>query len=181
MIKKLGYVLITVGFLSGAYFAVVKPEGLDLTPFIVSLVVGVAGIVAVRTARKAEASHEETLAANLGTLEESLRAVVTKIEDLDARKHEIDVYDLRLHIDKEIPAHLVAFVEARESVAHRYGLQSYADLMNPFAAGERYVNRVWSASTDGYIDEAHQYLGMAREQFEEALAVLERLRRMPAA
>jgi hypothetical protein len=55
-------------------------------------------------------------------------------------------------------------------VAHRFGLQAYAEVMNPFAAGERYLNRVWSTSTDGYVDEAHRYIDMAREQFESALA-----------
>jgi hypothetical protein len=41
--------------------------------------------------------------------------------------------------------------------------------MNSFAAGERNLNRVWSASTDGYIDEAHDYIALAREQMVEAL------------
>jgi hypothetical protein len=41
--------------------------------------------------------------------------------------------------------------------------------MSNFAAGERYINRVWSASTDGYVDEVILYLGRAREQFREAL------------
>ena len=44
-----------------------------------------------------------------------------------------------------------------------------------FAAAERYLNRVWSASTDGYIDEAHTYLGRSREQFDEARKILDRL------
>jgi putative OPT family oligopeptide transporter len=73
-------------------------------------------------------------------------------------------------IGREFPRDLDAFVQARESVAHRYGLQAYAEVMNPFAAGERYLNRVWSTSTDGYVDEAHRYIDMAREQFESALA-----------
>lgn len=48
--------------------------------------------------------------------------------------------------------------------------------MNPFAAGERYLNRVWSTSTDGYIDEAHIYVTKAREQFESALEVFQGLK-----
>ena len=36
---------------------------------------------------------------------------------------------------------------------HVFGMQNYADVMSNFAAGERYINRVWSASTDGYVDE----------------------------
>ena len=40
--------------------------------------------------------------------------------------------------------------------------------MSHFAAGERYINRVWSASADGYDDEAETYLKKAAGQFDEA-------------
>ncbi|HMB54361.1 MAG TPA: hypothetical protein VKU40_13665, partial [Thermoanaerobaculia bacterium] len=72
---------------------------------------------------------------------------------------------------------LAAFAEARESIAYRYGLAAYGEVMSHFASGERYLNRVWSASTDGYIDEAHDYLVRAKEQFEEALGVFRGLER----
>lgn len=54
---------------------------------------------------------------------------------------------------------------------HVFGLQSNADVMSAFAAGERYINRVWSASTDGYVDEVRNYLNRATEQFREAWAL----------
>ena len=60
------------------------------------------------------------------------------------------------------------FADARESLVHLFSLQTYADIMSEFAAGERYVNRVWSASTDGYEDEARDYLEKAALQFREA-------------
>ena len=60
----------------------------------------------------------------------------------------------------------------RESIGHAYGLQSYADVMTHFATAERYLNRCWSASTDGYIDEVHTYLTRARDQFTQALDLL---------
>ena len=50
--------------------------------------------------------------------------------------------------------------------------RAYAEIMNEFAAGERYLNRVWSASIDGYIDVINEYLGRARRQFEQAQAKL---------
>ena len=81
---------------------------------------------------------------------------------------DVDVYDLRHRIDQTFLEDLDTFVVARESIAHSHGLQAYAEIMNHFAAGERYLNRVWSASTDGYIDECHTYLDKASEQFEEA-------------
>ena len=40
------------------------------------------------------------------------------------------------------------------SMVHLFGLQTYADIMSEFAAGERYINRVWSASADEYDNEA---------------------------
>jgi hypothetical protein len=63
---------------------------------------------------------------------------------------------------------LIRFVDARESMVHLFGLQAYADIMSHFAAGERYINRVWSSSADGYDVEAARYLGKAEEQFADA-------------
>jgi hypothetical protein len=118
------------------------------------------------------ARHVDRLAEDMETLEASLGRVVGNVETLDRDKESIDVYDLKNRIDDLFPADLDAFVRARESIIHRHGLQAYADVMNPFAAGERYLNRVWSTSTDGYIDEAHTYLGRSHEQFEDALEIL---------
>ncbi len=44
--------------------------------------------------------------------------------------------------------------------------------MSAFAAGERYINRVWSASADSYIDEVMLYLDKAQVQFIEARDIL---------
>lgn len=53
-------------------------------------------------------------------------------------------------------------------MVHLFGLQVYADVMSAFATGERYVNRVWSASADGYRTEAITYLNKAAGQFRDA-------------
>ncbi len=53
-------------------------------------------------------------------------------------------------------------------MVHLFGLQAYADIMSSFAAGERYINRVWSASADGYDEEAATYLQKAERQFADA-------------
>lgn len=95
--------------------------------------------------------------------------LVRKVADLDTRKHEIHTYDMRHKLDELLVEDLDRFVNARESISHAYGLQAYADVMSHFAGGERYLNRVWSASADGYIDEVNAYLTKAHEQFEMAL------------
>ena len=53
-------------------------------------------------------------------------------------------------------------------MVHLFGLQTYADIMSDFATGERYINRVWSASADGYDNEADLYLRKAAVQFDAA-------------
>jgi hypothetical protein len=72
---------------------------------------------------------------------------------------------LRDWIDDKLRNDLQRFADARESMVHLFGLQVYADIMSSFAAGERYINRVWSASADGYDVEAARYLEKAAKQF----------------
>ena len=61
-------------------------------------------------------------------------------------------------------------MDARESIAYVPSLQAYANVMSHMAAGECYLNRVWSASADGYADEALDFLDKTEEQFVEAKA-----------
>jgi hypothetical protein len=86
--------------------------------------------------------------------------------------HPNDVHD---RIDELFPKDLTAFVDARQSIVHRYGLPAYAAIMNEFAAGERYLNRVWSASVDSYIDEVQLYIPRVLEQFEKTSELLKSL------
>ena len=51
--------------------------------------------------------------------------------------------------------------------------------MSCFAAGERYLNRVWSASAGGYIDEVNAYLDKAQEQFADSLEKIQQLKTNP--
>jgi hypothetical protein len=168
--KYFGYFLIAAGFLWGSYLTVEQPEGVNTSLYVAALAVGVAGVAVARLAARAEARDETRLQANIATIESSLAAIVDDAERLDAEKESINVYDLRHVIDRTFPEHLAAFVEARESIAHSYGLKAYAEVMNRFATGERYLNRVWSASTDGYESEAHDYITRSHAQFDDALS-----------
>ena len=80
---------------------------------------------------------------------------------------------MRHKIDELFLEDLNNFVEARESISHAYSVQAYADVMSHFAAGDRYLNRVWCASADGYVDEVNEYLEKSLEQFEDSKKKLE--------
>lgn len=167
--KALGYALITLGFLAGAFVAIQDERLVELGPFLGAVGLGVLGVILVRVALHKAATHVEHLAASIGTVGRSLAKLVEDIDRFDKEKEGIDVFELRHVIERTFPVEIEAFVEARESIAHSFGLPAYADVMNSFAAGERFLNRVWSASTDGYIDEAYTYITLSREQFDEAL------------
>jgi len=174
--RLLGYLMITAGFLAGALSAVVEVETVRWGYFASSLAVGVMGIVLVRIGRAQLGRAEGKLTANMQTIEASLSRIVENIGKLNAQKESINTYDMRHRIDELFAEDLTSFVEARQSIAQVHGLNAYADVMSYFAAGERYLNRVWSASADGYIDEVNTYLDKAQEQFSESLDKIKNLK-----
>lgn len=173
--KKLGYLVITIGFLAGALVAVMNKDSVKWNYFAAVFGVGVVGIALVRIGQQRTSRSEEKLAFNMQSVETSLSRIVKNIDKINTEKQSIDLYDMRHRIDELFVEDLAIFVQGRESIAHAHGLKAYADVMSYFAAGERYLNRVWSASADGYIDEVNIYLDKAQEQFAESLKKIRQL------
>jgi hypothetical protein len=132
------------------------------------LLIGVAGLWLSRKAHHDEARAGHKLAGNIELLGKCLDNILARLELLSDNKDELPTYEARFEIDRLFRDDLNSFAEARESMVHVFGMQNYADVMSNFAAGERYINRVWSASTDGYVDEVNLYLERALNQFREA-------------
>lgn len=174
--KKIGFLLVVAGFLGGAYLASLSPTEVEWAKFIPVLFIGAVGVVLIKISDKQHATSEETLTSNRADIENSLNRIIAGLEQLEAEKETIAVDKLRDEIDKRLREDLTRFADARESLTHIYGLQAYADVMSSFAAGERYVNRVWSASADGYVDEAKAYVTRAFDQFRDAKSRLDELR-----
>jgi hypothetical protein len=177
--KLLGFLMVTVGFIAAALAAVVDENAVKWLWYVPALIVGVAGVAAIRINEARQSRTEHHVAARIETVESCLERIAAGINKLNADKHSINTYDIRHRIDELFVADLEMFVDARESIAHRYGLAAYADVMSSFAAGERYLNRVWSASADGYIDEVNAYLDRTREQFAESLDKIRQLSSSP--
>lgn len=166
--KNLGYLLLIAGFLGATYFASLDALIINWTYFVPMIVVGAVGVVMIRRSRHASARADHVLHGNRQVLEESLSRIVENLATLKGRKDAIPTYEMRFEIDRLFRDDLRLFVDARDSLVHLYGLQAYADVMSAFAAGERYVNRIWSASTDGYKDEVLNYVDKADAQFIQA-------------
>jgi len=171
--KKIAYLLLVAGFLLGAYATALDVENVEWTLFVIAAIAGVAGVAIAKRADHAEATAGDVLETNRSELKESIGNIVRDLRQMTDGEMAKDE-QLRDWIDQKLRPDLRRFIEARSSMVHLYDLQTYADIMSEFAAGERYVNRVWSSSADGYAEEAATYIKKAAEQFAEAQSQLTR-------
>lgn len=160
--------MVTIGFVAAALAAVLARDEVNWLLYAPALAVGAAGVAAIRIQDAGHGRTEHHVVASIEIVEGSLERISSNIKKLNADRQSINTYDMRHRIDELFVDDLDRFVDARESIAHRYGLAAYGEVMSSFAAGERYLNRVWSASADGYIDEVNAYLDKAQEQFTES-------------
>jgi len=166
--KTIALILVMISFLAGSFLSVLDPRLVNWNYLVPVLLLGISGLWIFRKARRQETRAGHHLAGNMETLDRSLQNILDKLITLNSRSEDLPVYEARYEIDRLFRDDLNNFAEARESMIHVFGMQNYADVMSNFAAGERYINRVWSASTDGYVDEVQLYLKRARDQFTEA-------------
>lgn len=170
--KNIAYLLIAGGFLVAAYATSLDAQQVNWKLFAVAAAAAMVGVWMSKRQDGADARSESTLKTNLSELTESIANVVSGLNDvMNGPNNQGE--PLRNWIDEELRPDLRRFADARQSMVHIYGLQTYADIMSDFATGERYVNRVWSASADGYNSEARTYLSKAMEQFRDASRQLE--------
>lgn len=165
--KVLGFTLLIVGFLAAAYATALDIRATDWILFTPAALVGLAGVVLVKREASGAAQTVEVLVGNRAVLAASLDNIVRELDAI-AKDTATPAGSLRHEIDRRLRDDLRRFADARESMVHLFGLQAYADIMSDFAAGERYVNRVWSASADGYGEEARRYVKRAATRFHTA-------------
>lgn len=166
--KTMALLLVTASFLIGSFLSVLDPQTVNWKLMIPVLLAGMAGLMVYRRAQHSAANESLLLSGNIENLGTCLGNIVANLKELNDRREDLPTYEARFEIDRLFRRDLENFADARESMIHVFGVQDYADVMSNFAAGERYINRVWSASTDGYVDEVKLYLERAHDQFIEA-------------
>ena len=62
---------------------------------------------------------------------------------------------------------------AKDRLIANRGFSFYAHFMSDFAVAERFLARAWSASVDGYPEEALTYLEKARDYFDHSKKTIE--------
>jgi hypothetical protein len=169
--KQLGFLLLIAGFLCGAYATALHAQQTQWLLFAPAAIAAAIGVMLVKRQSRGEARSESVLSANRVELSESLDNIVAVLDEILSGTAGAAT-DLPRLIDERLRDDLRRFADARESLTHHFGLQTYANIMSEFAAGERYIPRVWSAAADGYHGEARDYLQRAKLQFSDAKAQL---------
>jgi len=166
--RVVGHVLLWLGFLAGSFVAVRSVE-VEAAPWStiswpaygLALFVATAGVVVLRATKTAVgvASAEEAKA--IDQLEAILTRLQSTVEQWSSQSDEIDVYAFHGMIDETLAEDLGQFADLRETMIPEFGLDHYARIMTEFALAERTLNRTWSASADGYVDEVRTCLTRA--------------------
>lgn len=181
MTRSLGHVLLWVGVMGGAFVAVRDPAAVPWPAYGAMAAVAVVGVVLLRRTARAATGTAEQVARRVGQLHEALVQADDELrvlhEALAEQGEQADPYAVRDRLDARLAEPLAIFADGREAMIAIYGLATYGEVMTRFAAAERLVNRTWSASADGYVDEvrtcvaqAHALMADARQRLEQAMA-----------
>lgn len=125
-------------------------------------------IAAVRRESAARGETAESILTAIRTGVDALRAEWPNLPDASTRHRRV------LTVLTDTQDNLVPAFAARQAVTiSRLGLAGYARLMDRFAAGERQLNRAWSAATDGIEAEVVICLERASVHLADAARCLE--------
>jgi hypothetical protein len=180
--RKLAFLLISLGTIGAAVGVArtdpsvdgwVKSFQIHVPLTLLSLAVMGVGVVLQRriarlTAQAQVGGGQLTIARN------ALRSVHDQADRLGAEAEQLDLDQLHQRLDAIQAGAVADLIDNRETITSAYGLAAYAAVMGPFAQGERCLNRAWSASTDGYLDEAVDYLRRAQPFLAEACTELDK-------
>ena len=166
--RRVGLVSLWLGVLGGSFVSVRHAEHIEWGAYAAAAVVAIVGVVILRRTAGVAAFGAERVKQDISTLRNHLEAVISGLQRILDGRDEGSVYDVRDRIDQGLAEPLGAFADRRETLIAAHGLDAYAEVMTRFAGGERLINRAWSASADGYVDEVWPCLERARGLMQEA-------------
>ena len=148
----------------------VPEEGWHLIPwvwYLISAASCIAGIVVLFKAKSTEGQKSDQSESSLAEIGTSFDRLIGNIQSLGKDVQSIPPSQITKRIDDQLADDFRIIADGRDSITKEYGLDVFADVMTQFAAGERALNRAWSAAADGYVDEAdtciHRGLGMLQQ------------------
>ena len=136
--------------------------------YLISVAVAIAGVVLLYTGKSAEGQKSEKTKANLEEIKRSLGRLIANISTFKKTMQKLPPSQITKYIDDELAEDFRIFADGRDSITAEHDLSVFAEVMSQFAAGERAVNRAWSAAADGYVDEAETCIERAEQMLRTA-------------
>jgi hypothetical protein len=153
--------------------------GLTIVSFTALISGLVLRFVSIRQDRAQTERHESSLAELRALLEgliaglDEIRSELERAPGIDFIAANHDVYQQRLTALLTGP--VATIIQNRHALANVHGMWAYSTVMAPFAQAERYLNRAWSTSTDGYYDDMRESLRHAAAALAETKVEFGRL------
>lgn len=177
--RPIGLILLWSGFLVAAFFAVQNLENesqpwrsVDWLKYGGAMAVGIIGVVILRLVAAWDRQDVHRTEAEYSTLDRSIKSLVAEVKTLQSQQDKLSPAQIVTFIDEKCVESFADFADARSAISKRFGLSTYAEIMTEFAAGERYVNRSWSAAADGYVDEVRSCVDRALGHLEAAKSLM---------
>lgn len=145
--------------------------------YFAAFAVGICGALLIRASAKSATSNEHHNQAGLEQLTNTLQALVVEVDRLTEALPTLAPEEAVPWIDTHCVPLCSDFADNREVMKTTFGLAGFAAVMSEFASGERFLNRVWSAAADGYMEEAWRSLQTSQRFFHAALDELQKRRR----
>jgi hypothetical protein len=171
----LGQILLWAGFLAGSLATVFRLEiaddkwsTIDWSWYGISVAVGVAGVIMIRASKLAARGTSQKSQADLEQIRTNLDHLIVSVETFHQNVGQMTPKQMLEFIDNNLADDLREFADGRESITIECGLAVFAEVMTHFAAGERAINRAWSAAADRYVDEAATCVERAMNFLHEA-------------
>lgn len=171
----IGQLLLWAGFIAAAFVTVRREEiaddkwaTIEWGWYVAAMAVGILGAILIRQSRKSDSLDSTRTESQFSTLEGSLRTLISQVGELRGMCLETAPSEMVKQIDNRCAEPFAEFADARNALVQRFGLQGFAEVMTDFASSERFVNRAWSASADGYMEEAANSLERAAVHLEMA-------------
>ena len=169
--NKLGTLLIYIGTITGLTAAArIPPHFIYFWSSVGILIIGIL-LKNIRGRSGSRVSNAMSVEELRGHLLNAFREVQT----LTAAREVMNIKAFHDRIDRIINEHLFHFGHNASTMKSMFGISGYNSVMVHYALGERYINRVWSASADGYPEEAFDYLEKAEPEFKDALEMIDTL------
>lgn len=141
------------------------------TIVVVGILILCAGIAWARIAQGKRSAQGSNAGGDraIEVMKSALSSAQERTKSLRQTAHDASLDEVAKECEAIVRDCVEAVAAQQESLSRIYGFAGYAQVMTPFAAAERWLNRAWSAASDTHRPEVLASLDHAIEHIDEAL------------